>query len=125
MEKKSNASLSNGKIGEQIVNQSPTTITIKGILGLLLESIDIDENDNENEKKRVISLGMGDPTAYSCFHTPLVAQDSVIHSLQSQNFNGYAPTVGLLQTRRYSLFFWPCSSFPSNSAFLFCLRIFF
>ncbi|PON39015.1 LOW QUALITY PROTEIN: Tyrosine/nicotianamine aminotransferase [Parasponia andersonii] len=73
---------------------APATITIKGILGLLMESID------ESEGKKVISLGMGDPTAYSCFHTPQVAQDSVLHALQSHNFNGYAPTAGLPQTRR-------------------------
>ncbi|KAH7844377.1 hypothetical protein Vadar_027319 [Vaccinium darrowii] len=74
--------------------ETPNTITIKGILGLLLANIDC------NDKRRVISLGMGDPTAYSCFRTADVAEDAVVDSLQSQKFNGYSPTVGLPQTRK-------------------------
>ncbi|XP_021890274.1 probable aminotransferase TAT2 [Carica papaya] len=72
-----------------------STITIKGILSLLMQSID----ENQVEKK-VISLGMGDPTAYSSFHTTHVAQQAVSDALQSDKFNGYSPTVGLPQTRR-------------------------
>ncbi|KAF4378925.1 probable aminotransferase TAT2 [Cannabis sativa] len=83
-------------VGNNTNINAPTTITIKGILGLLMETID----DAVSNEKRVISLGMGDPTAYSCFHTPNVAQDSVFNTLQSLNFNGYSPTVGLPQTRR-------------------------
>lgn len=71
-----------------------STITIKGILSLLMEAID------ENNDKRVISLGMGDPSAYSCFHTTHVAEQAVVDAVQSEKFNGYAPTVGLYQTRR-------------------------
>ncbi|KAK1397004.1 putative aminotransferase TAT2 [Heracleum sosnowskyi] len=69
---------------------TPSTITIKGILGLLMANVD---------ERRLISLGMGDPTAFSCFHTTAVAEDSVIDSIRSQKFNGYSPTVGLPQTR--------------------------
>ncbi|KAM4092830.1 hypothetical protein ACB094_06G070700 [Castanea mollissima] len=72
-----------------------STITIKGILSLLMQNI-----DEQTSKKRVISLGMGDPSAYSCFHTTHVAQEAVVDALQSDKFNGYAPTVGLPQTRR-------------------------
>ncbi|GLU15471.1 hypothetical protein SLE2022_319570 [Rubroshorea leprosula] len=71
-----------------------STITIKGILSLMMQNID------EENGKRVISLGMGDPTAYSCFHTTPMAGEAVVDALQSEKFNGYAPTVGLLQTRR-------------------------
>lgn len=78
--------------------KTPTNVTIKGILGSLMESID------EENKNKVISLGMGDPTAYSCFTTNTVVQDSVAHTLESQKFNGYSPTVGLLQTRKYVYF---------------------
>lgn len=74
-----------------------STITIKGILSLLVQNVD------ENDGKRLISLGMGDPSAYSCFHTTHVAQDAVVDSLQSEKFNGYAPTAGLPQARRYFL----------------------
>ncbi|CAK9182977.1 unnamed protein product [Ilex paraguariensis] len=74
--------------------ETPTNITIKGILSLLMASID------GEDKKRVISLGMGDPTAYSCFHTTAIAVDAVVDTLRSDKFNGYAPTVGLPQTRK-------------------------
>ncbi|KAD6794528.1 hypothetical protein R6Q59_021496 [Mikania micrantha] len=72
--------------------ETPTNVTIKGILGTLMTSV--------NEEKKVISLGMGDPTAYSCFTANTVVKDSVVQTLESQKFNGYSPTVGLLQTRK-------------------------
>lgn len=81
--------------GGGLVDTAAATITIKGILSLLLQSV-----DEEESKKRLISLGMGDPTAYSCFHTTHVAQEAVVDAIQSDKFNGYAPTVGLPQTRR-------------------------
>ncbi|KAG5551282.1 hypothetical protein RHGRI_009637 [Rhododendron griersonianum] len=74
--------------------ETPNNITIKGILGLLLANIDC------NDKRRVISLGMGDPSAYTCFRTADVAEDAVVDALRSQKFNGYSPTVGLPQTRK-------------------------
>lgn len=72
----------------------PNNITIKGILGLLMANT----NPNENGKD-VISLGIGDPTAYSCFHTNYAAQEAVVEALCSGKFNGYSPTAGLPQTR--------------------------
>ena len=81
-------------MNENHAAKAASTITIKGILSLLMQSID------ENEDKRVISLGMGDPSVHTCFHTTNVAQEAVVDTLQSQKFNGYSPTVGLLQTRR-------------------------
>ncbi|KAA8526808.1 hypothetical protein F0562_008963 [Nyssa sinensis] len=80
-----------GANGQEI--ETPTNITIKGIFGLLMANIDA------NDKRRVISLGMGDPSAYSCFHTTPVAENAVVDTLRSQKFNGYSPTVGLPQTR--------------------------
>ncbi|KAK3424398.1 hypothetical protein EUGRSUZ_F01171 [Eucalyptus grandis] len=74
--------------------EAPSRITIKGILGLLMENVDTGNG------KRVVSLGMGDPSAYTCFRTTRVAEDAVVDALQSQKFNGYSPTVGLPQTRR-------------------------
>ncbi|KAL0545821.1 hypothetical protein IC582_015717 [Cucumis melo] len=71
-----------------------STISIKGILSLLVQNAD------ENNGRRLISLGMGDPSAYSCFHTTRIAQDAVVDCLESEKFNGYAPTVGLPQSRR-------------------------
>ncbi|KAL4580363.1 hypothetical protein LXL04_016554 [Taraxacum kok-saghyz] len=74
--------------------ETPTNVTIKGILGMLMANLDYEN------KKRVISLGMGDPTAFSCFTTTSVAEDAVVDALHSQKFNGYSPTVGLPQTRK-------------------------
>ncbi|XP_071730127.1 probable aminotransferase TAT2 [Rutidosis leptorrhynchoides] len=75
--------------------ETPTNVTIKGILGLLMANVD----DNNNNKK-LISLGMGDPTVFSCFTTTGVAENAVVDAIHSQKFNGYSPTVGLPQTRR-------------------------
>ncbi|KAH6788606.1 Tyrosine transaminase family protein [Perilla frutescens var. frutescens] len=72
--------------------EAPSNVTIKGILGLLMA--------NTDGCKQAISLGMGDPTAYSCFHTTSAAQEAVVHALHSSKFNGYSPTVGLPQTRK-------------------------
>ncbi|VVB15879.1 unnamed protein product [Arabis nemorensis] len=76
-----------------------TTITIKGILSLLMECIAVEEVEGRCSKK-VISLGMGDPTLYSCFRTTQVSLQAVSDSLLSNKFHGYAPTVGLPQSRR-------------------------
>nr|AHN10101.1 aromatic amino acid aminotransferase 1 [Atropa belladonna] len=100
------ANLSDGVNNQEI--ETPNNITIKGILGLLMANVETasdEENGcnnlkNNKSKKKVISLGMGDPTAYSCFHSPAVAQDAVLETLASNKFNGYAPTVGLPQTRK-------------------------
>lgn len=75
--------------------KATSTITIKGILSLLMESI-----GTENHDKRVISLGMGDPTLTTCFHTTNVAEEAVADALLSHKFHGYAPTAGLLQARK-------------------------
>ncbi|OAY54832.1 probable aminotransferase TAT2 [Manihot esculenta] len=74
--------------------ETPKNITIKGILSLLMQSIE------EKDGRSVISLGMGDPSAYSCFHTTPTAQQAVADALLSDKFNGYSPTVGLPQTRK-------------------------
>ncbi|KAK4850828.1 hypothetical protein QYF36_010121 [Acer negundo] len=86
-------STNNGR--RSIINHgvdTTSTITIKGILSLLMQNVD--------DKRPVISLGMGDPSAHSCFTTTHVAPSAVSHALQSSTFNGYAPTSGLPQTRR-------------------------
>lgn len=84
-----------GRNGREI--EAPKNITIKGILGLLMANIDAKKDNDEG--KRVISLGIGDPTAYSCFRTSSAAQEAVVDALRSAKFNGYSPTVGLPQTR--------------------------
>lgn len=83
----------NWRVGQEI--EAPHNLTIKGILSLLMDSI-----DSTDDGQKVISLGIGDPTVYSCFFTASSAQEAVVESLRSAKFNGYAPTVGLPQTRR-------------------------
>ncbi|XWS52107.1 hypothetical protein CRYUN_Cryun11dG0038700 [Craigia yunnanensis] len=84
--------MENGTVNQEM--DTASTITIKGILSLLIQNVD------EKNGKRLISLGMGDPTVYSCFHTTHAAGEAVVEALQSEKFNGYSPTVGLPQTRR-------------------------
>ncbi|KAI3457424.1 hypothetical protein Pfo_014087 [Paulownia fortunei] len=75
--------------------EAPNNITIKGILGLLMAN-----TDAKDDSRKVISLGIGDPTAYSCFSTTSAAREAVVDALRSAKFNGYSPTVGLPQTRK-------------------------
>lgn len=75
--------------------KATSTITIKGILSLLMESV----GENEDSKS-VISLGMGDPTLTTCFSTSKVAEEAVADALHSHKFHGYAPTPGLLHARK-------------------------
>lgn len=87
-----------------------STITIKGILSLLMQSV-----GGDDDGKRVISLGMGDPSAHSCFSTTQHVLDSVSDSLMSSKFNGYAPTPGLPQARR------SFSHFPFDFLLVMCV----
>uniref|UniRef100_A0A7N0RES4 Aminotransferase class I/classII large domain-containing protein n=1 Tax=Kalanchoe fedtschenkoi TaxID=63787 RepID=A0A7N0RES4_KALFE len=70
------------------------TITIKGTVKLLMSVVE------DEERKRVISLGMGDPTACSYFRAANQAEQAVVEALRSGELNGYAPTVGLASARR-------------------------
>nr|AHN10105.1 aromatic amino acid aminotransferase 5 [Atropa belladonna] len=90
-------SVTNISFGENYTKQveTPTNITIKGILGLLMDNIEGDEG-----KREVISLGIGDPTAHSCFHTTDAAKEAVVESLLLDKFNGYSPTSGLPAARK-------------------------
>lgn len=83
-------------IHHQHETRATSTITIKGILSLLMENID---ENLDGGSKRVISLGMGDPTLTTLFHTPKLVEEAVSDSLNSHKFHGYAPTTGLLQAR--------------------------
>lgn len=51
--------------------------------------------------EKIIHLGIGDPSSISCFRTAITAEDAVIRALRSGNFDGYSPTAGLPQARRY------------------------
>jgi len=87
---------SSNVIHHQNETRATSTITIKGILSLIMENIDV---NLDGGNKRVISLGMGDPTLTTLFHTPKVVEEAVADSLHSHKFHGYAPTAGLPQAR--------------------------
>ncbi|MCD7468585.1 hypothetical protein HAX54_006945 [Datura stramonium] len=55
---------------------------------------------DDERKKEVILLGIGDPTAHSCFQTTNAAKDAVVESLLLDKFNGYSPIPGLPTTRK-------------------------
>ncbi|XP_021719275.1 probable aminotransferase TAT2 [Chenopodium quinoa] len=89
-----NQEVMNNNNNNNFDDKTQNMITIKGIIGLIMSQID------EDDEKEVISLGMGDPTAYSCFTTSNGAMEGVVDALSSAKFNGYAPTQGLPQTRK-------------------------
>ncbi|PIA36553.1 hypothetical protein AQUCO_03300025v1 [Aquilegia coerulea] len=68
-------------------------ITIRGTLGMLMGS------RNSNDKRETIPLGHGDPSAFPCFRTSLIAEDAIVESLRSSKFNSYSPSVGLQPAR--------------------------
>lgn len=76
-------------------SKANSTITIKGFMSLLMKSVD----ENGDGSKRVISLGMGDPTLTTYFPISNVVEKAVAEALQSHRFRGYAPTAGLPQAR--------------------------
>ncbi|KAE9620777.1 putative aromatic-amino-acid transaminase [Lupinus albus] len=84
-----------GVVSVNYESKTTSTITIKSTLSLLMASV----GENYDDSKRIISLGMGDPTIYTCFHTTSVAEEAVTDTLQSHKFHGYAPTAGLPQAR--------------------------
>ncbi|XP_047306854.1 nicotianamine aminotransferase 1-like [Impatiens glandulifera] len=57
-------------------------------------------NLDQSDLRPVIQLGQGDPSAFPCFQTTSVAEDAVEVALRSNEFNGYAPTVGLFTARK-------------------------
>ncbi|KAM3289366.1 putative aminotransferase TAT2 [Capsicum chacoense] len=73
-----------------------TKMTVKRILGLVMQNIDGDDE----RKREVISLGIGDPTAHSCFHTTDAAKEAVVETLLLDKFNGYSSAGGLPITRK-------------------------
>ncbi|GLJ16173.1 hypothetical protein SUGI_0270070 [Cryptomeria japonica] len=66
--------------------------SIRGVLAMLLSRLSPD--------KSVIPLGHGDASSFKCFRAPLNVEDALIQSTRSSNFNGYAPSYGILDTRR-------------------------
>ncbi|KAL9243801.1 hypothetical protein vseg_017643 [Gypsophila vaccaria] len=72
--------------------------TVRGVLNMVMDNINHDDDD-DNERK-VIALGHGDPSCFPCFRTSPSAVKAVVDSVMSSQYNGYAPTVGILPARR-------------------------
>ncbi|KAF7141852.1 hypothetical protein RHSIM_Rhsim06G0138800 [Rhododendron simsii] len=79
--------------GNEVLSTA-SAITIRGVLNEVMGNI------NESDPRPVIPLGHGDPSASPCFRTTQIADDAIADALHSAKFNGYAPTVGVLQARR-------------------------
>ncbi|KAF8043333.1 hypothetical protein BT93_A1620 [Corymbia citriodora subsp. variegata] len=71
-----------------------SAITVRGILNQVMENLDVEDG------RVVVPLGHGDPSAFPCFRTTLVAEDAVVDALRSAKFNCYSSTVGILPARR-------------------------
>ncbi|KAD7117358.1 hypothetical protein R6Q59_006052 [Mikania micrantha] len=69
-------------------------ISIRGVRYMLMSKL------NKTETRPMIPLGHGDPSAFPCFRTSQVAEDAIVDSIRSANFNGYGPSVGILPARR-------------------------
>ncbi|KAL8249200.1 hypothetical protein R6Q59_006068 [Mikania micrantha] len=69
-------------------------ISIRGVRYMLMSKL------NKTETRPMIPLGHGDPSAFPCFRTTQVAEDAIVDSIRSANFNGYGPSVGILPARR-------------------------
>ncbi|KAL8197729.1 hypothetical protein R6Q57_024263 [Mikania cordata] len=70
-------------------------ISIRGVRYMLMSKL------NKTETRPMIPLGHGDPSAFPCFRTTQVAEDAIVDSIRSANFNGYGSSVGILPARRY------------------------
>ncbi|KAJ0448449.1 putative aminotransferase, class I/classII, tyrosine/nicotianamine aminotransferase [Helianthus annuus] len=69
-------------------------ITIRGVRYMLMSKL------NKSDTRPVLPLAHGDPSAFACFRTTQVAEDALVDSIRSGNFNGYGPGVGILPARR-------------------------
>ncbi|XP_043701445.1 nicotianamine aminotransferase 1-like [Telopea speciosissima] len=74
---------------------SVSNFNIRSVLGKLHGAIDATD-----PRPPPIFLGHGDPSAFPCFRTTPVAEDSIVDALRSAKFNGYAPAIGVLPARR-------------------------
>ncbi|KAK2990103.1 hypothetical protein RJ640_028743 [Escallonia rubra] len=78
-------------------NEEPkaaSTLTVRDVLATIMENLD------GADQRPTIPLGHGDPSAFPCFRTTLVAEDAIVESVKSAKFNCYAPAGGILPARR-------------------------
>ncbi|PIM97518.1 hypothetical protein CDL12_30011 [Handroanthus impetiginosus] len=75
-------------------NQKESNVAIRDTLETLKRNL------NKNDERPLIHLGHGDPSAYPSFRTTPVAEEALVNSLRSAQFNGYAPAAGISEARR-------------------------
>ncbi|XP_034445184.1 tyrosine aminotransferase [Hippoglossus hippoglossus] len=65
-----------------------------------------------NRDKPMIALSIGDPTVFGNLPTDQVVLQAVKDAVDSQKFNGYAPSVGYLKSRQALANFYSCPEAP-------------
>uniref|UniRef100_A0A2N9EUL7 Aminotransferase class I/classII large domain-containing protein n=1 Tax=Fagus sylvatica TaxID=28930 RepID=A0A2N9EUL7_FAGSY len=71
-----------------------SSISVRGVLNRVYANLDKDD------KRPTIPLGRADPTEFPSYQTTRLAPDAVANAAFSYNFNCYAPTGGIAETRR-------------------------
>ncbi|XP_034702768.1 tyrosine aminotransferase-like [Vitis riparia] len=79
--------------GNQVLHKAPS-ITVRGVLGKVISNL------NPQDRRPVITLGQGDPSAFSSFRTAPEAEEAIVDAVRSRKFNSYSPDVGVLTARR-------------------------
>ncbi|RVX09462.1 Tyrosine aminotransferase [Vitis vinifera] len=79
--------------GNQVLHKA-SSITVRGVLGKVISNL------NPQDRRPVITLGQGDPSAFSSFRTSPEAEEAIVDAVRSRKFNSYSPDVGVLTVRR-------------------------
>lgn len=74
--------------------QGGERLTVRSTLKVLEAKVNLED------ERVLVPLGHGDPSPFSCFRTPPVVEDAVVHALRSARFNGYTGPPGLLPARK-------------------------
>ncbi|KAL6330496.1 hypothetical protein AAG906_040426 [Vitis piasezkii] len=79
--------------GNQVLHKA-SSITVRGVLGKVISNL------NPQDRRPVITLGQGDPSAFSSFRTAPEAEEAIVDAVRSRKFNSYSPDAGVLTARR-------------------------
>ncbi|RVW46785.1 Tyrosine aminotransferase [Vitis vinifera] len=80
--------------GNQVLDKA-ASITVRGVLRKVISNL------NPQDRRPVITLGQGDPSAFSCFRTAPEAEEAIVDAVRSREFDSYPPDVGVLSARSY------------------------
>ena len=79
--------------GNQVLDKA-ASITVRGVLRKVISNL------SPQDRRPVITLGQGDPSAFSCFRTAPEAEEAIVDAVRSREFDSYPPDVGVLSARR-------------------------